>query len=138
MARPTADTRAVAISGTGADHSTGLVDQHFLCGALNSYVVNYLARLRITTHAATAIMEGLPIPRPVRARQIARGVATLARRLSAGGGHQARSEARLQALVASLYRLAVNEFRHILSTFPLVDAEDRTRALNEFRRLNNA
>ena len=60
------------------------VDQHFLCGALNSYVVNYLARLRITTHATTAIMEGLPIPRPVRDGQIARGDAEPADRSRQG------------------------------------------------------
>src|SRR5262249_49945750 len=33
--------------------------QHFLCGLFNSFVVNYLTRLRVTTHVTTAIVEGL-------------------------------------------------------------------------------
>ena len=49
--------------------------QHFLCGLFNSFVVNYLVRLRVTTHVTTAMVERLPIP-------IARGGA---------GGDAARS-----------------------------------------------
>src|SRR5205823_10963428 len=43
---------------------TGLAvrDQQFLCGIFNSLVVNYLVRLRITTHVTTTIVERLPIP----------------------------------------------------------------------------
>ena len=36
--------------------------QHFLCGLFNSFVVNYLVRLRVTTHVTTTIVERLPIP----------------------------------------------------------------------------
>ena len=36
--------------------------QHFLCGLFNSFVVNYLVRLRVTTHVTTATVERLPIP----------------------------------------------------------------------------
>ena len=32
-----------------------LAAQHFLCGVFNSFVVNYLVRLRVTTHVTTAI-----------------------------------------------------------------------------------
>ena len=39
-----------------------LRDQHFLCGLFNSFVVNYLVRLRVTTHVTTATVEQLPIP----------------------------------------------------------------------------
>ena len=38
--------------------------QHFLCGLFNSLVVNYLVRLRVTTHVTTATVEQLPIPTP--------------------------------------------------------------------------
>ena len=37
--------------------------QHFLCGLFNSFVVNYLVRLRVATHVTTAIVERLPVPR---------------------------------------------------------------------------
>src|SRR4029450_9499166 len=37
--------------------------QHFLCGLFNSFVLNYLVRLRVTTHVTTAIVERLPVPR---------------------------------------------------------------------------
>jgi hypothetical protein len=43
-------------------------DQYFLCGLFNSLVVNYLVRLRVTTHVTTATVEQLPIP-PLRPRR---------------------------------------------------------------------
>src|SRR5207245_10571339 len=36
--------------------------QHFLCGLFNSFVVNFLVRLRVTTHVTTATVEQLPMP----------------------------------------------------------------------------
>ena len=39
-----------------------LVDQYFLCGLFNSFVVNYLVRLRVSTHVTTALVERLPVP----------------------------------------------------------------------------
>ena len=36
--------------------------QHFLCGLFNSFVLNYLVRLRVTTHVTTAIVQRLPVP----------------------------------------------------------------------------
>src|SRR5262249_25213689 len=35
---------------------------YFLCGLFNSFVLNYLVRLRVTTHVTTATVEQLPIP----------------------------------------------------------------------------
>ena len=47
-----------------------LAAQYFLCGLFNSFVVNYLVRMRVTTHVTTATVERLPIPgaRPFAAR----------------------------------------------------------------------
>ena len=45
-----------------------LPSQHFLCGLFNSLVVNYLVRLRVTTHVTTTIVERLPVPRRDGAR----------------------------------------------------------------------
>src|SRR5262249_55831982 len=35
--------------------------QRFLCGMFNSLLVNFLVRLRVTTHVTTAIVERLPV-----------------------------------------------------------------------------
>ena len=43
-------------------HAAAVRAQHFLCGLFNSFVVNYLVRLRVTTHVTTAIVERLPVP----------------------------------------------------------------------------
>ena len=40
--------------------------QHFLAGIFNSFVANYLVRLRVSTHVTVAIVERLPMPRPRR------------------------------------------------------------------------
>jgi hypothetical protein len=120
--------------------------QQFLCGLFNSFVLNYLVRLRVTTHVTTAIVERLPVPRlqdsPAPSREIAALAALLARRgprQSGGNGGQTPfppdlAFARLNARVAKLYQLTVEEFEHVLSTFPLVPREDREAALREFRR----
>jgi hypothetical protein len=104
--------------------------QHFLCGLFNSFVVNYLVRLRVTTHVTTAIVEGLPIPGPGDAPRAFREVAGLARLLARRADEAA--SARLQALVAGLYQLSTNEFEHVLATFPLIAREEREAALRAF------
>ena len=106
--------------------------QHFLCGLFNSFLLNFLVRLRVTTHVTTAIVERLPVPRQDQAGGAYREIAGLARLL-------ARREspahlARLNALVAQLYELSADEFGHVLDTFPLVPAEDRALALHALRR----
>jgi hypothetical protein len=107
-----------------------LVAQHFLCGLFNSFVVNYLVRLRVTTHVTTATVERLPVPRledgPAAFHEIATLTRRLRRRPMAGGFAQ------LNGLVARLYRLSADEFTYILETFPLVAPEDRALALRAF------
>jgi hypothetical protein len=108
--------------------------QHFLSGLFNSFVVNYLVRLRVTTHVTTAIVERLPVPtldEAADAVEIVRIAETLGRvRLKA----DPTSFARLNALVAGLYQLDETEFVHILDTFPLVSLEERNAALREFQK----
>src|SRR5439155_2577986 len=97
--------------------------QYFLCGLFNSFVVNYLVRLRVTTHVTTAVVENLPVPTERHAPGAFREIAALARLLAR------RSEpaawVRLQALVAALYQLTVTELEHVLGTFPLIHSEER-------------
>jgi hypothetical protein len=95
-----------------------LASQYFLCGLFNSFVVNYLVRMRVTTHVTTATVEALPIPPPGYS-PAERNIAALARLLSRREDPTAFS--RLQALAAGLYQLTTDEFRHVLSTFPLIE-----------------
>ena len=104
--------------------------QHFLCGLFNSLVVNYLVRLRVTTHVTTVVVEGLPVPRQRDAPSAFRRIAALARILARRS--DAAAWVRLQALVAGLYQLSIAEFEHVLSTFPLIPSEERAAALREF------
>ena len=113
-------------------------DQHFLCAFFNSFVVNYLARLRVTTHVTTTVVERLPIPRfddMTDASEIAQiGNALGDVRLKADAG-RTNALARLNALVASVYQLTEAEFRHVLGTFPLVPLEEREAAMRAFQNL---
>jgi hypothetical protein len=107
--------------------------QYFLCGLFNSFVVNYLVRMRVTTHVTTAIVEMLSIPHerdcPSRFAEISAMARLLARR------DDPELLARLNAIVASLYQLSREEFAHVLDTFPLVPRADRDRALGVQDRL---
>jgi len=104
--------------------------QHLLCGLFNSFVVNYLVRLRVTTHVTTATVEQLPIPRAETAPAACREIASLARLLAKRP--DAVALARLNARVADLYQLSVEEFEHILGTFPLIPIEQRRETLRVF------
>ena len=106
-------------------------DQHFLCGLFNSFVVNYLVRLRVDTHVTTAIVEQLPIPATEAAPTAAREIAALSRQLSRRENPAAF--AKLNARVAELYQLSAEEFEHVLRTFPLIEAHERNEALRLFR-----
>jgi hypothetical protein len=109
---------------------TRLSRQYFLCGLFNSLVVNYLVRMRVTTHVTTATVERLPIPPPGHSPSAEREIAALARLLSRRDSREAWT--RLQVLAAQLYQLAPAEFAHVLETFPLVPSEDRDAAKRTF------
>ncbi|OLE78388.1 MAG: hypothetical protein AUF76_19165 [Acidobacteria bacterium 13_1_20CM_2_65_9] len=106
--------------------------QDFLCGVFNSFVVNYLVRLRVTMHVTTATVERLPIPTGAIAPAMFREVAALAHLLSRVPDPHAL--ARLNARVAELYQLSASEFEHILDTFPLIPVAEREAALELFCR----
>jgi Eco57I restriction-modification methylase len=110
-----------------------LAAQRFLCGMFNSLVVNYFVRLRVMTHVTTTIVERLPIPLEDEAGAAYEEVGSIARALSQRSDPML--EARLNALVATVYQLTREEFTHVLGTFPLIPKEDRDRALDQFIRL---
>ena len=107
-------------------------NQAFLCAMLNSYVTNYLVRQVMTTHLGSATVEALRVPRPRHDSPMMEAIA--------GMEPQMRRHvdpivhARLQALAARCYGLTADEFAHVLTTFPLVDADERSSALKQFLR----
>jgi hypothetical protein len=104
----------------------------FLCGMFNSFVVNYLVRLRVTTHVSTATVELLPVPTAEIAPAALGEIAVFARRLARR--YDAHAIAHLNARVAMLYQLGVGEFEYVLSTFPLVERSVREGCLDVFKR----
>ncbi len=108
-----------------------LASQQFLCGLFNSFVVNYLVRMRVTTHVTTATTERLPLPTRDHSPRAFREIAAIARLLSRRD--DAAAATRLQVLVASLYQLTADEFAHVLSTFPLIPKEERDRVYDTYK-----
>ena len=109
-----------------------LVQQHFLSGLFNSYVLNTLVRLLMGSHVTTSLVEALPVPRwcgsPLQL-EIARG----AERLAAPRENHVEDDSALQASVARLYHLDSQVFGRILESFPLVPARDRERAFGRLK-----
>jgi hypothetical protein len=108
-----------------------LKDQQFLCGLFNSLVVNYLVRLRVTSHVTTGIVEQLPLPVPETAAAAQREIAALARRLQRRPS--AAAFVTLNARVAALYQLTRDELAHVLDSFPLVPRAERDAMLREYK-----
>ena len=100
--------------------------QHFLCGLLNSYVLNAVVRMLMGGHLTTSLVESLPAPARSGSR-LERLIGALARRL-ASHPHATRTRARLQGLVARLYGLEATTFDAVLAGFPLVPIEERELA----------
>jgi hypothetical protein len=107
------------------------VQQQFLCGLFNAYVLNAVVRMFMGAHVTTSLVEGLPVPAwtgsPAQ-RRIARLAARLARR-----PHAPRLHAALQASVARLYGIEAETFAAILESFPLVPRGDRDAAVAALR-----
>jgi hypothetical protein len=104
--------------------------QQLLCGLFNSFVVNFLVRLRVSTHVTTGIVEQLPIPTADTAPRACREIGAMARLLARRRDPVVM--ARLQARVARLYQLSAAEFAHVLDTFPLIPRSERDAALEQF------
>jgi hypothetical protein len=103
----------------------------FLCGVFNSFVANYLVRLRVGTHVTTRIVDWLPVPKPPTDSPEFCLLVRHARQLMARP-EDAEAHGDLQALCARLYGLTPAQFEHVLGTFPLVPNAARHAALRAF------
>jgi hypothetical protein len=108
--------------------------QWFLCGVFNSFVANYLVRLRVGTHLGSTTVERLPVPVVAAGTGPFASIAALSREVAREGRARGTQHARLQAAVARLYGLTDEEFRHVLGTFPLVPESERALALRAWRQ----
>jgi hypothetical protein len=108
---------------------------HFLCGVMNSFVLNVVVRLLMGGHVTTSLVEQLPVPKwtGVRAE---RRIARLARALAAGRQSD-RVLARLEAEVAALYRVSAADLQVVVDSFPLVSRTVRNLAV-ELRKVRGA
>ena len=107
--------------------------QWLLCALFNSLVVNFLVRMRVSTHVTTTIVERLPIPRDEQVGGWVSELVSAAERLARGP--DAGVFAQLNARVAQIYQLRESEFAHVLTTFPLIDCAERNMMLAAFRIL---
>jgi hypothetical protein len=110
--------------------------QHVLCALFNSFIANYLIRLRVNTHVTVSLVSRLRVPVLDRDSRTFRRLSTLGQTLmhSPGVAEQQPEYAELQGLVAQLYQLNESEFVHVLATFPLIPAEIKSECLTQ---LNN-
>jgi hypothetical protein len=105
--------------------------QHVLCALLNSYVANYLVRMRVNTHVTVALVSRLPVPVVRQGDGAFERLSALAQALADARAPVEDMEeySELQALAAKLYGLTPVDFEHVLETFRLVPMSTRVRAL---------
>lgn len=127
-------THTLFVLRTVLPHARQLV----LCALLNSYVANYLIRMRVNTHVTALLMARLPVPVPAPGGPSERLAFLAEVCLSAASPVESMEEyAELQARAARLYGVREDEFRHVLSTFPLVPQDVKSRSLAHFDNLRS-
>jgi hypothetical protein len=127
----------------------------FFCACMNSFVLDFLIRQRVTTNLTFITLYQLPMPRTRETDPLSRPIVTRAARLicttpefdalakevglkSHKDGvtdavQRAVLRAELDGLIAHLYGLTEAEFAHVLSTFPLVPDPVKIAAQNAYR-----
>jgi hypothetical protein len=114
-----------------------LAEQHVLCALLNSFVANYLVRLRVNIHVTVSLVSRLPVPLVRTNHPLFGRLHELSEAISDGTSAVEEMEeyAHLQALCARLYGLSTKDFAHVLSTFPLIASSTRQAAISAFNNL---
>ena len=115
-----------------------MAEQHVLCALLNSFVANYLVRLRVNTHVTATLMSRLPVPVIREGHPFFEplGALTVSLARETRPVEEMEEYAQLQALCAHAYQLRANEFEHILGTFPLIPEDVRRAALAAFNDIH--
>ncbi len=114
-----------------------LGEQQVLCALLNSFVANYLIRLRVSTHVTVSLVARLPVPRVEPSSTLHKRIATLSATLTdRGDAEDTDAYVEIQARAAQLYHLTTDDLEHVLGTFPLIDKNVRAAVLATFRRLH--
>lgn len=130
-------------------------EQLFLCGVLNSFVVDWMIRQKVSSTLNFFYIYSIPIPRLQKGDpwfteivdRAAKLICTtpefddLAQGVGLGSHHngvtnevdRANLRAELDGIIAHLYQLTEIEFAHILSTFPIVPDPAKQAALNAYR-----
>ncbi len=133
----------------------GAQEMLYLTACLDSFVVDWMLRQKVTSHLNQFYVYQIPLPRLAEDAEALQPIATRAGQLtcvsaafddlaqavglrSHRGGvpdpvERARLRAELDGLVAHLYGLTEVEFGHILSVFPLVAEPVKIAALNAYR-----
>ena len=109
-----------------------------LLGLMNSFVANYLVRLNVTTHVTASMMARLPVPRPADGSAAFEQLVVLSQALAADVAGGREHYARLNAIVANLYGLTVEEYQYVVGTFPLIDEQVRSTSVEMLRSLHRA
>jgi hypothetical protein len=110
--------------------------QYVLCALLNSFVANYLMRLRVNTHVTASLMSRLPVPVVRRGDPAFERLKALTQCLMNTATIDAAPEySELQAIVGDLYGLTADDFEHVLSTFPLIRQAVRDASLARFAQI---
>jgi hypothetical protein len=114
-----------------------LPHQRVLSALLNSFVANYIIRLRVNTHVTVSLVTRLPVPVVQEAHRFFARLEACVVALTEGEGPAEEMEeyAEVQAIAAHLYKLTAAQFEHVLTTFPLVPSGIRQRALQKFSNL---
>jgi len=129
----------------------------YVCGFLNSFSFDFMARQRVTTSFSMFMCYQLPVPRLTKTDKYFTEIVQRAAKLicttpefdelakDVGLGchkngitdetQRAQLRAELDGIIAHLYGLTEGEFGYILSTFPIVPEETKQAALSAYRDL---
>jgi Putative DNA-binding domain len=132
-------------------------DLLYITAALNSFVLDFSLRQRVSANLTMFYIYQLPVPRLTSSDPRFQPIVTRAARLicttpeyddlarSAGlrdhtdgatdPSTRAQLRAELDGMIAHLYHLTESEFKHILGTFPVVTQEVKDAALEAFNTL---
>jgi hypothetical protein len=132
-----------------------------LCALWNSFFVDFMLRQRVSANVNFFYIYQLPVPRLQKgdrwfdeivhhaarlicttpdydnlAQEIGLDPLPLTPSPKMGEGERAHHRAQLDGIIAHLYQLTETEFRHILSTFPIVPDETKQAAIEAYRAIN--